>query len=108
MRRWTRHAAGMPFSGRGWLLCLLLLWPWTSWADIDYVVKRNESLSSISHQFGMSPARLAEHNGLPPRAQLRIGQRLRIPSNKTPSFGSSLLPEGLGDIPVSKRWQNIV
>lgn len=49
-------------------------------ADQTYIIKKNDTLTLIARQFGLSPAELARHNGISLKTTLRAGRRLVIPS----------------------------
>jgi LysM repeat protein len=66
-------------------LCLLLSLTCSVRADTVYRVKRNDTLTGIAHEHGLSVRRLAEHNNLSTAAKLLVGQELRIPDSSSPS-----------------------
>ena len=51
----------------------------TAWISRSYVVRKGDSLWSISRKFGTTVRALAEMNGLDPNGTLRVGLSLRIP-----------------------------
>lgn len=54
--------------------------------DVEYVVKKGDSLWKISREFGLSLKTLLEANGLTQNSTIQAGQTLVIPSsNSTPS-----------------------
>jgi len=63
-----------------WLLLLLFV-PSDVWADKVYQVKRNDTLTGVARNHGLSVKQLAQHNGLSSTARLQIGQKLRIPDD---------------------------
>jgi LysM repeat protein len=65
------------------LVCVagLLALPFkTPGGDTGYVVRRNDTLYGIARRFGISPAQLADYNGLSKSGWVYIGQHLNIPS----------------------------
>lgn len=46
--------------------------------QFEYVVKEGDSLASVGARFGIDPPVLAKRNGMSARAELRVGQVLRI------------------------------
>lgn len=54
--------------------------PTTLAAAGSHTVGSGETLFSLGRKYGVSPFAIAEANGLPRDAQLRLGQKLRIPS----------------------------
>jgi LysM repeat protein len=94
-------------------------------ADGSYTVKRGDTLHGIAQRYGVSPAVLAERNGLSRNAYVYTGQRLLIPKKsaarrsssaaaaRAPGGGRLALPgsiqRAIDDAPVrSGRWQYIV
>ncbi|HOW79609.1 MAG TPA: LysM peptidoglycan-binding domain-containing protein, partial [Verrucomicrobiota bacterium] len=51
-------------------------------AETIYIVKRGDSVYSIGRRYGVSPAVLAERNGLNRNFYISAGQRLRIPARR--------------------------
>ena len=60
----------------------------TAWISRSYVVRKGDSLWSISRKFGTTVRALAEINGLDPNGTLRVGVSLRIPPPLPPSRGA--------------------
>jgi len=82
-----------------------------------YVVKKNDTLSSIARSHGISVNQLLEANALSRSGHIRIGQRLQLPQRSArfgdvrsaPSPASPSLPAGLARVRVSPgRWDYIV
>ena len=87
--------------------------------ETSYIVKRGDTLYDIARANKLSLAELVEHNGLSKKHQLKIGERLKIPSSgnaapeSTPSSPASGLPNSISSAisraPVTKgRWKYIV
>lgn len=78
-----------------WALCLLFVAP-NALADLRYVVRRNDTLSSIARKHGISVSSLVRHNQLRQANRLFPGDVLRIPSTQArTSNSSSALEPGL-------------
>lgn len=88
-------------------------------ADLNYTVKRGDTLYGLARQHGLSVSRLADRNGLSKSAHLYAGQRLVIPGKSGASSGISnaskpaALPasvqRAINRAPVrSGRWKHIV
>src|SRR6266699_1284661 len=81
-------------------------------ADDNYTVKRNDTLTDLAHQRGLTVRELVERNGLAKTDKLRVGQKLIIPESGTLREGptsSSLLPKGLNKVRVDPgKWKYIV
>jgi len=81
-------------------------------ADRDYVVKRNDTLTDLAHQHGLTDGELAERNGLARTEKLRVGQKLSIPDAETAkhdAVSAALLPKGLNKIRVEPgKWKYVV
>jgi len=81
-------------------------------ADDNYTVKRNDTLTDLAHQRGLTVRELAERNGLAKTDKLRVGQKLIIPESGTlreEPASSSLLPKGLNKVRVDPgKWKYIV
>ena len=58
---------------------------WLVWRR--YRVEKRDSLSSVARQFGVTPAALAQVNGLEAGAPLPVGQKLVIPGNRPAAAG---------------------
>jgi len=58
---------------------------WLAWRR--YRVEERDSLSSVARQFGVTPAALAQVNGLEAGAPLPVGQKLVIPGNRPAAAG---------------------
>lgn len=86
--------------------------------DLTYIVKRNDTLYGIAHQYGITPAQLADRNGVSRRTQVHVGQKLVIPlkpgkakttSNASPSPLNSSIQSSINKARVSPgRWKYIV
>lgn len=89
---------------------MLLFWstPAPARADVSYVVKNRDTLTSISRRYRLTVARLASYNGLSAKDSIYVGQRLLIPTNKTDPGLSSVLPKSLAQVSISGRWDHIV
>ena len=81
-------------------------------ADGNYTVKRNDTLTDVAHQHGLTVRELAERNGLANSDKLRVGQKLNIPESgtiKEEPTSRSLLPKGLNKVRVDPgKWKYIV
>jgi len=68
----------------------------TAWISRSYIVRKGDSLWSISRKFGTTVRALAEMNGLDPNGTLQVGVSLRIPLPLPASRGetreASLVP----------------
>lgn len=105
-----------------WLLMCAMGAPAVGWAaDATYTVKRGDTVSTIARRHGISPAALAERNGLNRNFHIYAGQRLRIPTRAaapakkaaTKKPAASALPRSvqraIDKAPVrAGRWQYIV
>src|SRR5262245_39366938 len=110
--------ATMIRASQSWFSCLpVALWIAMMWmgpgpaaarADVSYVVRNNDTLTSISRRYRLTVARLASYNGLKAKDNIYVGQRLLIPTNKTDPALSSALPKSLAQVSVSGRWDHIV
>jgi membrane-bound lytic murein transglycosylase D len=56
--------------------------------DTVYSVRRGDTLSQIASRYGTTQSELVALNGLRSRHRIRIGQRLRLPSEAGPSLAS--------------------
>lgn len=57
-------------------------------ASSVYTVRSGDTLTGIANRHNMTVAQLAEYNGISPRAQLKVGQRLSLaPPDETPGGG---------------------
>jgi N-acetylmuramoyl-L-alanine amidase/LysM domain len=87
-------------------VCLLVA------ADKKYTVKRNDTLTELARENGLSVGELAKRNDLSKTARLRVGQKLIIPdaeTGKEDAAASSLLPKALKKIRVEPgKWKYIV
>ncbi len=106
---------GRPFDQKarahrvfGLLLIVILLWgPTAAWAapaaqDGTYVVRPGDNLTIIATRLGVSPAALADANGIRNPNFIYVGQRLIVPS------GSSPTPQpGGGVIHVVQRGESL-
>jgi hypothetical protein len=104
----------------------LLVWGVVSSAaalasDAAYVVKRGDSIYSIARHYGITPAELAERNGLSRSGNVYAGQRLIVPGDSTAQAPVSparaavhvslpySIKRAIALAPVRKgRWQYIV
>lgn len=70
----------------------------------SHTVRSGETLSGIAHHYGLGTDELAKENGLGPRALVRVGQKLRIPSAKSPASDgpTPTLPALKGQAPNGK------
>lgn len=65
----------------------------TSFSQIDYVVQRGDTLTSVARRFELTVEAVAAQNNLRPTDQLLVGQVLRLVYFSTPSFAAlALLP----------------
>ena len=63
-----------------WLVAWAAVMPLSAWAaDESYTVKRGDTIFGIARHYGLSPAMLAERNGLNRSVHVYAGQRLVIP-----------------------------
>jgi murein DD-endopeptidase MepM/ murein hydrolase activator NlpD len=99
------------------VVCLLIAIPAS--ADLTYLVKRNDTLFAIAHQYGVTPAQLASRNGIARDTQVYVGQKLIVPvksakatKETSASVEVSLSPfvqRSITKAPVSPgRWKYIV
>ena len=81
-------------------------------ADLTYTVRRNDTLTDLAHQHGLTVGELATRNGLARTDKLRVGQKLIIPGSTALNDGAAshpLLPRSLAKIRVQPgRWNYIV
>lgn len=81
-------------------------------ADTTYRVRKNDTLTSIAADHGLSVSRLAEYNDLPRDAKVYTGQRLRIPTPAASSSQTTLnraVQKAIARAPVQRgRWKYIV
>ena len=84
-------------------------------ADSTYVVRRYDTLTGIARDHGVTVSELADFNGIPHDTKVKVGQRLRIPSDDpTPSASaqknlSAAVRKGIDQAHVTKgRWKYIV
>lgn len=77
-----------------------------------YVVQKNDTLSGIARQHGLSTSDLARYNGLSRQTHIYPGQRLLIPPKNTASFRLALPQPVRTAIDTAKvqpgRWRYIV
>jgi LysM repeat protein len=80
-------------------------------AETIYIVRKNDTLSRIAANYGLSVTALAEHNQIKRAGVIYVGQRLRIPS-KRPSVSPVLSSSVRNAITAAKvrpgRWKHIV
>lgn len=63
-------------------------------ADKIYVVKKGDTLSGIAEKYGTTYQKLATYNGIANPNVIRVGQKIKIPENPSPSQGgASAKPE---------------
>jgi LysM repeat protein len=78
-------------------------------ADKLYVVRKNDTLSEIARTHGVSVRQLAAHNRLSRPDDIKVGQRLRIPTEPhVPQLPAALKREMDGTRLKSGRWKYIV
>ncbi len=81
-------------------------------AETTYVVRKNDTLTGVAREYGITVSHLADHNRLPRDAKLRIGQKLVIPSPRGESAKTVLsvpIRRTILRAPVkSGRWKYIV
>jgi len=84
-------------------------------ADKLYVVQRYDTLTRIARDHGLTSAKLADYNGLPRDVKVRVGQRLRIPTDDdeaapaSPPALSESVTRAIRNASVARgRWQHIV
>jgi LysM repeat protein len=87
----------------GWILLLA-----PARAETTYIVKRNDTLTAIGRQYGISVAKLAAYNDLDKKDKILVGQKLLIPSKAIVWAINPALPSALAKISVSSRWKYIV
>lgn len=105
----------------GLLLCVVGAPMAAGAAETIYIVKRGDSVYSIGRRYGVSPAVLAERNGLNRNFYISAGQRLRIPARRVapakkpaakpppPSVLPRAVREAIDKAPVrAGRWKSIV
>jgi len=105
---------------RSWLALLCLLAAFTAGAQEKiYTVKRNDTLSGIARQYGLSVAQIADRNSLSRQTHVHVGQRLIIPGKTLPQKSAPKAPaaptlpatiqSALARAPVkTARWKHIV
>ena len=78
-------------------------------ADKVYTVKKDDTLSSIAEEHGVTVKRLATYNKIEKPDAIRIGQRIKIPSGKEAPELPSEIQEAIDKARVrSGRWKYIV
>ena len=81
--------------------CSLFVFLWTGASPAadnqPYVVRKNDTLSSIARSHGVSMNQLLEANALSRSGHIRVGQRLKIPQtpSRSASIGETSPPSGL-------------
>ena len=103
--RWLNALAVFVF---GWAVIA----PAHAESERSYVIKKNDTLSRIARQHGVSLSDLARYNGLSPKDTIYTGQRLLIPSPNLPSYRRVLPPAvraAIDNASVRRgRWKYIV
>ena len=103
--RWLNALAVFVF---GWAVIA----PAHAESERSYVIKKNDTLSRIARQHGVSLSDLARYNGLSPKDTIYTGQRLLIPSLNMPSYRRVLPPAvraAIDNASVRRgRWKYIV
>jgi LysM repeat protein len=79
-------------------------------ADRVHVVKKGETLSGLSRQYGVTVAGLAAANDLTTKTKVKIGQKLVVPdgSSGKPEIDSALKRKLDKTVVKRGRWKNIV
>jgi LysM repeat protein len=80
-------------------------------AEEAYTVKRGDTVFSIARQYGISPAVLAERNGLSRTHHVYAGQRLRVPikaAAKPPASARSVEPRKNGRVVLPRSVQQAI
>lgn len=80
-------------------------------SDIIYIVRKNDTLTRIAKNYGLTVTELAQHNKIARGGVIYVGQRLRIPSKSKlpdPVLGSAV-EKAIASAKVRKgRWRYIV
>jgi membrane-bound lytic murein transglycosylase D len=73
--------------------------------DLDYRVRRGDSLSTIARRFKVSVSELVAINGLRSRHKIRVGQKIKLPNGSHGAAPSRRSPSiASGTIPASGRY----
>jgi murein DD-endopeptidase MepM/ murein hydrolase activator NlpD len=85
------------------LSLIVLLWPVLLPAaeNQTYVVRKNDTLSSIARSHGISMNQLLEANALSRSGHIRVGQRLKIPQIPTRESAHATSPSPASSLPSS-------
>lgn len=77
-----------------------------------YVVQKNDTLTGVAREYGVTVGQLAERNGLSREAKLQVGQKLRIPQAQGDPVASVLpvpVRRAILQAPVpAGRWKYVV
>ena len=90
-------------------VCIALIIALSSsvFADTTYIVKKGDTLYSISRRYELTVAELRTANNLSENDVLQAGQKLTIPSaDITNAAALSAVPEKKGNVPVSEIAKN--
>lgn len=83
-----------------------------SMPDVEYEVRKNQTLSEIASRFGLSIAEVSDYNGLGTPDQIYTGQILLIPGNVSGPIDYALPRNTLDQLkqitPNKTRWKHIV
>lgn len=80
-------------------------------SETIHIVRKNDTLTRIAANYGLSVAELARYNRISRSAVIQVGQKLRIPSKTKPSSPvlSSSVRDAIASAKVRNgRWRHIV
>jgi hypothetical protein len=106
----TRRSA-VADTVRGLMAWLMILGVTVAAAELNYTVRRGDTLCGIARNHGITWARLAERNGLSKTHHVRIGERLVIPDRSSPATPTlpALVQRAIDRVEVKPgRWKQIV
>ena len=76
--------------------------------DLDYRVRRGDTLSTIARRFRVSVSQLVAINGLRSRHKIRVGQKLKLPDNgrtvRHAMANQSSRPPARAEVPASGQY----
>lgn len=96
---------------RAALLLALTLFCQVATAEVFYIVKRDDTVSSIARRYGITVSELIDRNGLASSGQIYKGQRLIVPISTPSPVGplSSSVQRALQKANVRRdRWRYVV